>query len=827
MFDSTTFLVVASDTLCDEEIDTLVSSLNENHATVIIKKETENENNYLHTHAIDHIITLSTEFIEYEEAHRAMIPISTPQWVYDSLLLQRHLSSKTYNPDPKFFMRDCFVCVADNLPAGDKEAIYAGVRAFGGLYLDVLTKYTTHLIAKDMTNEKSIIASSAISTEDEKIDIKIVVPHWIDHCLSVGRKLDVTPYLLPNPTIFKGKDIPGSQISLMDKHEDLLGTHLGAKFLEGKKFYILSDFNLSERLTQALKKMIESAGGFGSDTFDSLVDVYIGKYRSGEAYKSACTSDRIIVGNLHWLYSILLTGTWILPQNSNVLHYPVPDSPLASFKGVNISITNYSGDARTYLSKLITILGGKFTKTLTRDNEFLISARPEGKKWETATNKWVDANGKPIVKVVNHLWLEECYAKWTMIDPDSKESYKFFGRDMNGIEMLLGRTKLLNSDLKRWYAPESPQDVDIDDSMSDDGSIHTAKSPMISQSTLQKVQELRYGSRSAAKRAAEKLHDNMSDLNAYKEIAKSLRKMKTYMEELEGKAKAESMKRKEEAATSPTAKKLKANHENILESTLNNKPPTREASPLATAAKKSPEFTTIAIMTGCEKEITLSKADVNKLAQTGIKILSDYSAKYVVNTLIAPKILRTEKFLRSLVHAKMVIHPNYLVELLKRINEVGADNAGKEFKIEDYSLDKVRTIKEINAELGSTQLGNALASLLSSKNKGKLFENTPLNISANIRGGHALITGILTDHGMKNYSIVKPKATSTTLKKQVVKSDDGKIILICNKAQDGELIKTFKAWVKENKLDGIAIEWDWCVKLIFAMKLERFEAFKI
>ena len=49
-------------------------------------------------------------------------------------------------------------------------------------------------------------------------------------------------------------------------------------------------------------------------------------------------------------------------------------------------------------------------------------------------------------------------------------------------------------------------------------------------------------------------------------------------------------------------------------------------------------------MSGCEQIIELSKSDIQKLRTIGIKIVNDIDNNTSLNTLIAPKILRTENF---------------------------------------------------------------------------------------------------------------------------------------------------------------------------------------
>ena len=88
---------------------------------------------------------------------------------------------------------------------------------------------------------------------------------------------------------------------------------------------------------------------------------------------------------------------------------------------VENSITNYSGEARSYLSKTNHYNGRCFHKTLTRDNDYLVCGKLKEKF--DALNKWVDSEGNLEIKVVNHLWLEDCYVQWHKVD-SSLDKYK-------------------------------------------------------------------------------------------------------------------------------------------------------------------------------------------------------------------------------------------------------------------------------------------------------------------------------------------------------------------------------------------------------------------
>lgn len=832
MFQGSVFLVISSERFQGAEVKEIVSILEQNGGKVFIKEEYNNDVNYLNESQdtkrppITHVICNSIQFIEYSLAQNSMIPITSPDWVFDSIQKCKISNPKVFNPDPNLFLRDTFVCVADNLPVGDKEAIYGGVRAFGGQYLDDLTRYTTHLIAMDMNNDKSIIAASAISGpadgEAKAIDIKIVLPHWIDDCLKMGKKLAEGPYLLPSLGMNETEDAARSPVITED--DTLPEDSSKSGFFDNKLFYISPDYKISERLTGAICTLITKHGGKVTIRFDlESVDIYIGHYRLGEEYVAACRTDRIIVGNLQWLYSIIVTNKWVLPTNSNLLHYPIPANPLPDFQNLKISVTNYSGDARFYLSKLITILGGTFTKTLTRENDFLIAAKPEGKKYEAAKVKW--RSDEKNIKVVNHIWLEECFANWKLVNHD-KPKFQFLGNNAKGMENLLCKIKLKQNVLHEWYKEENiTEREDVADSMSEDESSAQPRRDMAVEELVKKTAKKSQvaaknrenntlvhdtpaepvagrSGRSAKQKAVSKLHSDMNDLNDYQQMSKSSRKMKSYMEELE-----KTGKRKPEADDQ------------------DNKTEGKKRKTAIESAKPDTDIKIVAIITGCENEITLSRHDTQRLNHIGIKVLSDYSTKQGINTLIAPRILRTAKFLRSLSQVDKIVHPNYLIDILKKLNsspDTSGEQISKEYRISDYSLDKVVPAKTLNEELGVTNpKENGLSTLLNTTNRGTIFQNLRINLSTNVVGGTQVISEILESHGLQEAKSVKSITAATT--KSMLEGDDGRVILIAHKTRDSKMIGSFK----KNLPEGIVVEWDWCVKSIFKMKLEDFDAYRL
>ena len=120
---------------------------------------------------VTHIVSTTSDFIEYENANELLKAVVTPDWIKASITKGRLANPRQYSPDPRYFFSGLVVCCAD-LPSGDADAIIGGVLAMGGLFSSAVTKQVTHIVALIMENEKC----STVVKKDLKC--KIVLPHW-------------------------------------------------------------------------------------------------------------------------------------------------------------------------------------------------------------------------------------------------------------------------------------------------------------------------------------------------------------------------------------------------------------------------------------------------------------------------------------------------------------------------------------------------------------------------------------------------------------------------------------------------------------------------
>jgi hypothetical protein len=131
---------------------------------------------------VSHIISTHIDFPQYTSALSLGIDVVRPMWVHVSVKKEKMTNARPYSPDPSQYFQDV-VLTSATLPEGDKEAIMAGVLALGGQFSNPLTKLCTHIVTTDESHEKCVIARA------KGINCKILLPHWFDICLKLGKKI--------------------------------------------------------------------------------------------------------------------------------------------------------------------------------------------------------------------------------------------------------------------------------------------------------------------------------------------------------------------------------------------------------------------------------------------------------------------------------------------------------------------------------------------------------------------------------------------------------------------------------------------------------------
>ena len=298
----------------------------------------------------------------------------------------------------------------------------------------------------------------------KKLNIKIVLPHWFDDCLKLGKRINEAPYMLPDPEIlranpedplrvFENRDIRGATSpdpipgELPTPNQSPRSNRRDFNVFAGKNVMLSAELGLRPHLIGSLEDLIRQGGGSMTGSVHKA-DIYICRYREGKDYKIASRKGKD-VGSLPWLYHVITHNAWTSPMK-RVLHYPVARNGLPGFSKLKISLSNYSGEARIYLENLIKATGAEATKTMKQDNTHLITAHDYSEKCQAA-REW-------NIHMVNHLWLEESYAKWQMQSLTNPRYTHFPPRTNLG--EVVGQTKIDRDAVERVFFPIEDEAAD-------------------------------------------------------------------------------------------------------------------------------------------------------------------------------------------------------------------------------------------------------------------------------------------------------------------------------------------------------------------------------
>ena len=216
-----------------------------------------------------------------------------------------------------------------------------------------------------------------------------------------------------------------------------------------KRVMLSSDLEIGSHLLGVIEDLIQNGGGSVTGSIHKA-DMFISQYRESTEFRVASRAG-CDVGNLAWLYHLITHNTWTSPLK-RLLHYPVARNGLPGFKDFRISLSNYNGEARVYLENLAKAAGGEFTKTMKEDNTHLITAHTVSEKCDAA-KEW-------NINMVNHLWLEESYAKW-QIQSLANPRYTHFPARTN-LGEVVGQTPIDKQVMERAFFPNG---TDVDHEM--------------------------------------------------------------------------------------------------------------------------------------------------------------------------------------------------------------------------------------------------------------------------------------------------------------------------------------------------------------------------
>ncbi|OSD06683.1 hypothetical protein PYCCODRAFT_1382487 [Trametes coccinea BRFM310] len=398
--------------------------------------------------SLTHFITSSIPIEDFVEGvpEDTDVHIVTPRWVERSAILASLQDAEYYSADPAHLFSGVTAAATD-LSRADCELMSAAITALGGQWRSALTRDVTHLFALAPGSAKYETAMHF----KERTGVRILVPHWFDDTIRLGiRDLPTRNYEWPEPRVFQQRpegrtsqedvdyEPPPERMVLYStaslSNEEQGKTRPAARNVwKGKRILLGLSLDLSRNQRVALSADIRRQGGEvvelslpmsadpaarAREELEKLdeADIFVTRYRTGPAYAKAY-KNRLTIGTLAWLWYVRATGTLTRPADQ-LLHYPIPDKPAEGFAKEVITVTNYTGKDREYLKKLITLMGGEFTASMSAErNTIVVAAYLHGTKTDKATS-W-------SIPIVNHTWIEDCFVQWRRLTP-AREKYIVF-----------------------------------------------------------------------------------------------------------------------------------------------------------------------------------------------------------------------------------------------------------------------------------------------------------------------------------------------------------------------------------------------------------------
>ena len=692
-----------------------------------------------------------------------------------------------------------------------------------------------------------------------------------DDCFKLGKRIDEGPYLLPDPDILKKSPDDEVEIPLSAnvagatsaepealQWPPLPSTGEAARppatVFQDRSVRLSWDLGISSRLSKAIQDIIVHGGGKVVDDVDDC-DLFICRYRDGLEFVQAAQSCKH-VGNLAWLYWLIVHNEWTSPLR-RLLHYPIPRNGIEGFKGLRITVSNYGGDARIYLENLIKACGAEFTKTMKADNTHLITARNNSEKCRVAP-EWG-------VAVVNHLWIEESYARCELT-PINIKKYNHFPPRTN-LGEIIGQTFLDESRLRDLYypggeenmsprakrkrrileaaeensynhgpaegvvigRPTKEKDFDVMQDSAEDkrggkkrNPKATLATPVASRHVLSGKENdtpsvASTGGRSAKAKARESLHNIAPDIALYEKEKK--RHSKSGTAPWGGKRatdQAEKAKSSKQAAD--------ASHEDELDDEEEAKRPTKKSRP------SLPEVEMRIILTGFSRWVGDKNKEDNdrvrvqcvvvnfidavfanlclqrKLRDLGIQIVQE---GHPCDYLAAPHVVRTVKFLRALARGPAVISSTFIDKVL----ETGKVPDVDDFLLKDNEMEERYDFK----------LHKSVARAKS--HRGKLLAGIPIYCTDKIRNGPESYRVIAEANGAL---FMLYRARSGTTIKPTTAEEDGNAppepvyLLSSTSADEKQMWDRFRDMARKGNMEPRIVAPDWLLDVAMAQQV-RFD----
>lgn len=378
-----------------------------------------------------------------------LIPVVRPEWIYNCIESQKHSRTSLFSSDPAHVFKGFQIYVSRHSFNNSEYLFYTeAVHALGGTCVDFLSNKTTHLVTKD-SRDPGILAVLNFGNVEP---MNFVYPTWI---IQSFKQLTVAPEDSHNISPDDSDSISKCKLEDIWGRLNEIDFKVTSNIWEGHSFIIGMDISLNRDLYSTLIEFLQANGGTvhrhldESDITKTSADCYIGKSVSSREYEIA-ENKKLHLGNLIWIFYMWSLGQFI-PPTEKLIFSPFKRKLLETNQLIT-AYTNFFGQQRFYIQRLVNALGGFTTSELSRRNTHLLCRFPFGKKFETAKN-WGDK-----CVITNYLWLEECYKQSKRLDPLQPRFQQLPVE--GGLQRTLGQMKWDNSESQTEHLSKESNKVE-------------------------------------------------------------------------------------------------------------------------------------------------------------------------------------------------------------------------------------------------------------------------------------------------------------------------------------------------------------------------------
>ncbi|KAE9406545.1 hypothetical protein BT96DRAFT_875512 [Gymnopus androsaceus JB14] len=335
-------------------------------------------------------------------------PVVTPKWIERSFILNYLQPTQFYSTNPRLIFSGVVGCSADS----DNEfpIISSAIQSLGGQWRENIGQDVTHFFANDSDSEKfekAIAFCEQISAQGQLPSI--IIPEWFDEVLKRGELLSIDVYCWPDPVILQDHS-QNALLALTPEVPNQTG-FMNSRLLMSVVLDLDERRSSIHALIERLDGRVVSIEGNEDEQAEAVkvedCDIFITAYRDGLAYAEAVRLRKTIA-SLSWFFHVAASGEMTSPY-MQLLHFPVPRTKIRALIQKEVTVTNFTGEARDYVKALIQTMGAVFTPDLRPESTLLlIAASSHTLKYQNALSLKIPIRDLP--------WLERSFIKWKMVD---------------------------------------------------------------------------------------------------------------------------------------------------------------------------------------------------------------------------------------------------------------------------------------------------------------------------------------------------------------------------------------------------------------------------